>query len=92
MDIVRLPDGVAPDAEVNCITIQRGEDGRFHLNGTVLMACGDADGMESVSLMGIAPYATFEEAEAAGLAWAQEHCADEVVVATVPFSVADSPV
>lgn len=87
MRIVRLPDGVAPDAEVNCITVQRRDDGAFDLTGTVLMACEDGEEADSVSLVGGAPFATFAEAEAAGLAWAEELCADEVVVGTRPFSV-----
>lgn len=91
MKIVRLPDGVAPEADVNCITIVH-SDGGYALTGTVLLICGDADEAESVSLVGGDLYATFDEAEAAGLAWAEEHCADEVVVATRPFSVEDSAV
>jgi hypothetical protein len=87
MKITRLPHDQAPEADDNCITVQRRDDGRFDLSGTVLLACGDSDEAESVSLLGGTPYPSFDEAEAAGLAWAESHCVDEVVVATRPFTV-----
>lgn len=47
------------------------------------MACGDTDEAESVSMIGSEPYDHYDDAEAAGLAWAAEHCAGEVYVSTL---------
>lgn len=82
MNIIRLPEGVSAPPEADCITIERREDGTFMLNGTALMACGDTDEVESISMIGSKPYDSYDEAEAAGLAWASEHCAGEVHVST----------
>ncbi len=55
-------------------------DGTFNLHGSVLFRCGDAEVAESVSLIGGEPYKTYGAAEAAGVAWAGEHCADVLYV------------
>lgn len=86
MHIVRLPPGEAPEADVDCITVQQDDDG-FVLTGTVLLACGDGEEAESVSLVGGDRYPSHEEAEAAGLAWLRAHGATQAVVSTRPFSV-----
>lgn len=83
MHIIRLPAGEAAPPEADCIAIERRADGRFMLNATALMACGDTDEAESVSMIGSAPYDHYADAEAAGLAWAAEHCAGEVYVSTL---------
>ncbi len=83
MHITRLPAGETAPAEADCISIERRPDGRFSLNATALMACGDTDEAESVSMIGSEPYDHYDDAEAAGLAWAAEHCAGEVYVSTL---------
>jgi hypothetical protein len=80
MDIVKLPVGQQASDESDCIRIQELEDGAFSLNGSVLFRCGDAEVAESVSLIGGDPYPSYEAAEAAGLAWAGEHCAEVLYV------------
>ena len=52
----------------------------FSLHRSVLFRCGDVDVAESVSLIGGEPYKTYDAAEAAGVAWAGEHCADVLYV------------
>jgi hypothetical protein len=65
----------------DCISIQELADGRFELNASLLVRCeGDAETLESIALIGGEPYDSYEAAEAAGLAWAGEHCPDTVYV------------
>ncbi len=80
MEIINLPAGERASDESDCIRIQELADGTFSLNGSVLFRCGDAEVAESVSLIGGEPYETYDAAEAAGLAWANEHCADVLYV------------
>lgn len=80
MDIIKLPLGEKASDESDCIRIQECSDGSFNLIGSVLLSCGDAEVAESVSLIGGDPYGSYEAAEAAGLAWAGEHCADVLYV------------
>lgn len=80
MDIIKLPAGERASDASDCIRIQKMTDGSFSLTGSVLLQCGDAEVAESVSLIGGDPYDTYEAAEAAGVAWAGEHCADVLYV------------
>lgn len=80
MDIRKLPPGEPAPSDGDCIRIQELEDGRFRLNGSVLFRCGDTDAAESVSLVGGDLYASYDDAESAGLAWANEHCAETLFV------------
>ncbi len=76
MEIVKLPAGEPAPSNGDCIRIQELENGGFRLAGSVLVRCGDGEEAESVSLVGGDPYGSYEDAEAAGLAWANEHCAE----------------
>lgn len=80
MDIIKLPLGRQASDESDCIRIQELPGGAFALYGSVLLRCGDADIAESVSLIGGEPYPSYDAAEAAGLAWAGEHCAETLYV------------
>ncbi len=80
MEIVNLPAGEQASDDSDCIRIQELGDGTFSLFGSVLFRCGDAEVAESMSLIGGEPYETYDAAEAAGLAWASEHCADVLYV------------
>ncbi|MBW6523267.1 hypothetical protein KZ810_07115 [Sphingomonas sp. RHCKR47] len=83
MHVVRLSAGELAPPEADCVTIEQRDDGRFVLNGTALMACGDTEEAESISMIGSEPYSSYDDAEAAGLAWAADHCAGEVYVSTL---------
>jgi hypothetical protein len=74
MEILKLPAGQIASPESDCIRIQQLSDGRFALEGSVLLGCGDGDALESVSLIGGETYESYAAAEAAGIAWASEHC------------------
>ena len=76
MDIVKLPAGQYASDDTDCIRIQETPDGRFLLTGTVLLRCGDGEASESVALIGGEPYQSYDDAEAAGAAWANEHCVE----------------
>ena len=80
MEIVKLAAGEQSSDESDCIRIQELPGGAFSLYGSVLFRCGDVEVAESVSLIGGEPYETYEAAEAAGVAWAGEHCADALYV------------
>lgn len=80
MEIIKLPVGEPAPSDGDCIRIQEHSGGRFTLAGSVLLQCGDADAMESVSLVGGDQYPSYDDAESAGLAWASDHCAGTVYV------------
>ena len=80
MEIVKLPVGQSASAETDCIRIQELAGGGYDLTGSLLFNCGDVEPAESVSLIGSEPYESYEDAEAAGLAWANEHCVPVVHV------------
>jgi len=80
MEIINMPPGEIASDESDCIRIQELPNGAFSLNGSVLLRCGDAEVAESVSLIGGEPYSTYAEAEAAGMAWAGEHCAETLYI------------
>lgn len=83
MEIIKLAAGqLAPD-ESDCVRVISMPEGDFALNCNALQSCGDGDTMESVSLIGGETYPTYDAAEAAGLAWANEHCADEVYLCSL---------
>jgi hypothetical protein len=80
MEIVNLRTGEPATDETDCIRIQELPDGTFSLHGTVLLSCGDGEAAESVSLIGGEPYDNYDAAEAAGLAWAGQHCVEVLYV------------
>jgi hypothetical protein len=80
MEILKLLPGEIGSDESDCIQVQQLPNGEFALSGSVLLACGDGEAVESVSLIGGNLYRTYEDAEAAGLAWANEHCVSTLVI------------
>jgi hypothetical protein len=80
MEIVNLPVGQSAPPEADCVRVQELENGRFSLNASVLVSCGDVDPAESMSLIGGEPYDSYDDAESAGLAWANEHCPEKLYV------------
>ena len=72
MDVVKLQAGERAPSNSDCATIETHND-LFYLTASALVSCGDAESVESVSLVGGAPYRSYDEAEAAALAWAASH-------------------
>jgi hypothetical protein len=81
MEIIQLPIGKTAPPDSDCIRIQELEGGKFELNGSVLLRCGDSDAAESVAMVGSEPYTSPADAESAGLAWAADHCVEQLYVA-----------
>ena len=81
MEILKLPPGQPAPSDGDCIRIQQLADDKFELSGSVLLSCGDGDAADSVSLVGGEPYPSYDDAEAAGLAWAADQCVERVYVA-----------
>lgn len=69
MDLIRLPVGEQADADKDCIRIEELEDGSHRLTGTAL--CTLEDEGTSVSLVDGLTFATCDEAEQVGVAWAE---------------------
>lgn len=70
MHIVKLPLGQFAAQDVDCIAIEKLATGKYDLTGSALTMCGEASHDVSVSIEG-EPYETYEQAESAGLAWAE---------------------
>jgi hypothetical protein len=83
VDILKLPAGERAADDVDCISIERQDDGRYELQGSALINCGDGDEVESVSLVQMPTYDTYEEAEEVGLAWAAEQCVERLYISTI---------
>ena len=82
MEIIKLPPGEMAAEDTDCIKINETPDGRFSLVASALMDCGDGDNLESVALVSSESYSSYDDAEAAGLAWAESHCVATVYVET----------
>lgn len=71
MKIVKMPHGAMADKDTDCIKIGRTSDGRYSLVTSALVIADDESyAGDSEAVIGSAPYATYEAAEAAGLTWA----------------------
>lgn len=82
MEIVKLPPGEMASEDTDCIKINETGDGSFSLVASALMECGDGDNWESVALVSSETYPSYDDAEAAGLAWAEAHCVKTIYVET----------
>ena len=80
MEITKLPFGAQAPEESDCISVLETDDGRYYLNTSALSNCPEEDEAESTSVIGSAPYASYEAAEAAGLAIAAEQCVPSVFI------------
>ena len=68
MDIIRLPVGQQAPVDADCIRIEEQPGAAFRLTASAL--CTGADDGESVSIVSGPVFATADQAEAAGVAWA----------------------
>jgi hypothetical protein len=84
MDVVKLQAGDRAPVDSDCATIEAKGD-LFFLTASALVSCGDAESVESVSLVGGEPYHSYDEAESAALAWASSHGVQQFyIVPTAP--------
>ncbi len=82
MDIVRLPEGEQAPKDSDCISLQELPDGTVRLEAAALINCGDSEQAESIALVDGGAYGTMEQAEAAGVAWADSHGVEQLYVST----------
>lgn len=82
MEIVKLPRGEQAPKDSDCINLLTLPDGKVQLEASALRNLGEADLAESVALLDGSAYDTAEEAEAAGLAWAESQGVDRLYVST----------
>ena len=80
VDIIKLPPGERAPRDSDCARIEHKADGKYHLNASALVACGDSDQAESVAMIGGDPYDSYDDAEAAALAWADSHGVQQIYV------------
>ena len=82
MEIIKLPPGEHAGEDTDCIKIERTPDGRYSLITSALVECDndEEDAGDSEAVISSESYATSEEAEAAGLAWAASLCVDTIYV------------
>lgn len=82
MKITKLAAGQAAPKDSDCIKIERVGDGLFTITTSGLVDCQnhDREEAESEAVISSDSYDTYEEAEAAGLAWAKTVCLEEVYV------------
>ena len=78
-----MPAGETADKNTDCIKIGRTADGRYSLVTSALVISDDeADAGDSEAVVSSDSYAIYEEAEAAGLAWAAGLGVDTLYVET----------
>ncbi|HEX8485417.1 hypothetical protein [Sphingomonas sp.] len=84
MEIIKLPVGQEAPKDSDCINLQPMADGRYRLEGSALINCGDSAEAESVAMVDGGHYDSCEQAEAAGMAWAATHCVQTLYISTAP--------
>ena len=80
MEIVRLPLGERAPVDTDCIRIEEQPGATYKLSASAL--CIGADDGESVSIVGGPVFGTSEQAEAAGVAWAEHVGVERLFVST----------
>jgi hypothetical protein len=84
MEIVRLPLGKQASVEDDCIRLEQQPDARWRLTATAL--CRQEDEAESASIVGGALFDTAEQAEQAGVAWAEDVGVERLAISTGTMS------
>jgi len=80
MNIVRLPVGKQAPVDADCIRIEQSSNEAFTLTASAL--CTDAEDSDSVTLVDGPAFQTPEQAEAAGLVWAESVGVEQLFVST----------
>ena len=80
MEIVRLPVGKQASVDADCIRIEEQPGATFKLTASA-MCVGAGEG-ESVSIVGAPIFQTVEQAEATGVAWAEDVGVERLFVST----------
>ncbi len=80
MEIVRLPLGEQASVDADCIRIEEQPGATYMLTASAL--CAGAQDADSVSIVGGAVFGSIEQAEAAGVAWAEDVGVERLFVST----------
>jgi hypothetical protein len=81
VDVIKLQPGDRAPRDSDCARIECRDDGKFYLNASALVSCGDSSNeAESVAVVGSDPYDSYEAAESAALAWAASHGVQQLYV------------
>jgi hypothetical protein len=80
MEVVKLPVGKQASVEADCIRLEEQPDHRWRLTATAL--CTASDEGQSASIIGGLVFATSDEAERAGLAWAEDVGVEHLFIST----------
>ena len=80
MEIVKLPVGEQAPEDSDCIGLRHLPDGKVRLEASALVCRGDSELAESIALVDGDAYDSMEEAEDAGMAWANEHGVERLYV------------
>jgi hypothetical protein len=80
MEVVRLPVGEQAPVDADCLRIEQVSEFSFKLTASAL--CGGADEGESVSIVDAPMFQSLPEAEAAGLAWAEDVGVQQLFIST----------
>jgi hypothetical protein len=78
MQITRLPVGDVAASDVDCVRIEQERDGTYKMTASAL--CARRDDNESVSIVGGRPFASVQQAEEAGIAWASDVGAEQLYI------------
>lgn len=78
MDITRLPVGDVAPSDADCVRIEQEPDGTYSLTASAL--CGGNGQNDSVSIVAGLPFASLEQAEEAGIAWANDVGAEQLFI------------
>lgn len=82
MEIKRLAPGEIAPQDSDCIKITQAPDGRYMLITSALLQCDDDDEASSEAVISGDSYESYDEAEEAGLTWAEDRCVPLVYVET----------
>ena len=85
MDIIRLPVGKQAPVDADCVRIEEQGGGGYRLTASAL--CVDDDEGSSVSIVDYPLFGSTGEAEATGLAWAQDVGVEQLYVTTATLAV-----
>jgi hypothetical protein len=78
MKITRLPAGEAAPSDVDCIRIEERPDGTYTMTASAL--CSSANDGDSVSIVDVPAFESVQEAEDAGLAWADNVGSEQLYI------------
>jgi hypothetical protein len=78
MEITRLPVGKVASSDKDCVRIEQEPDGTYKMTASAL--CAGRHDSESVSIVDGLPFASVQQAEEAGIAWANDVGSEQLFI------------